>query len=114
MKAYILFATKGFDQNLMATFLNTQPIIRNWYITENLLAFVSDASAAQINATFLAFFGQTAFVFTESLPHSTGGLMSANFWEFVNTPKSSGFWEEKESPNNAKQEQGILAAMGKR
>lgn len=100
MKAYILFATKGFDQNLMAAFLNTQQIIRNWYITENILAFVSDASAAQLNATFLAFFGQTAFVFTESLPHSTGGLMSANFWEFVNNPKSSGYWESKQGTGN--------------
>lgn len=114
MKAYILFAAKGFDPNLMATFLNTQPIIRNWYITENILAFVSDASAAQLSTAFLAFFGQTAFVFVACQPDSTDGLMPPNFWKFVNTPKSSGFWEEKESPNNAKQEQGILAAMGKR
>ena len=113
MKAYILFAVRGFDQDRMAEFLNTQPIIRNWYITENILAFVSGASAAQLNAAFLIFFGQAAFVFAESHPYSTGGLMPPNFWEFVNSPKSSGYWEEKETVDSAGQEQGILAALGK-
>lgn len=100
MKAYILFAVKGFDQNLMAAFLNTQPIIRNWYITENILAFVSDASAAQLSTAFLAFFGQTAFVFAACQPDSTDGLMPPNFWKFVNNPKSSGYWESQQGTGN--------------
>ena len=75
-------------------FLDTRREVLNWFAFLPAGVFVvSRMDAHELSVLIHEKFPATYLLVSEVNPETTNGWQSANAWDFINKPKSSGRWE---------------------
>jgi hypothetical protein len=88
------FNPLSFSRQLLLDFLDTQPDVVNWFASNALpgqVIVVSERSCSEVAAMIRTRFSGESF--TLSTVSEIDGWMNQEYWDFVNTPKSSGRWD---------------------
>jgi len=96
MKAYLISFTSAaypvIERQVILDFLNTQPIIKNWFaVMPHAILVASDSNIADISKILSDRFPKNLTCLVTDASNANG-LANNKVWDFVNNPKSSGRW----------------------
>ncbi len=95
MKAYILsFNPNTLTVQELLKYLDEKTEILNWYLLFPGTVMVASNQNQTILANMISFrFPVHQFLITEANMFNTNGRLLSAAWSFINTPKSSGRWD---------------------
>lgn len=92
----INFSPSQIDRQFLLDFLDTRPEILNWLaVNESLVLVVSSISTYQLQEIINTAFPSLSFFIFFIHKDEINGRQSPNVWDFINHPKSSGYWDGK-------------------